>query len=100
MRKETIEKKKKSLKNKNIIENIIKENGINKSLSTVEKNKLILRSMAKDTNNQEEEIETIKVEKEKTSIREFKCGCGFSVQLEGDIAKDGLITKCSVCRSK
>lgn len=100
MRKETIQRKKKSIKNKNIIENIIKENGIDKSLSTVEKNKLILQSMAKDTNNQEEEIETNKVEKEKTSIREFKCECGIFVRLEGDIAKDNRITKCSVCRSK
>jgi len=32
--------------------------------------------------------------------REFKCECGISVRLEGDIAKDNRITKCSVCRSK
>ena len=99
MKKETIQRKKKSLKNKSVIENIIKENGINKSLSTVEKNKLILQSLVKG-NNQEEEIEKDKIEKEKTSIREFKCECGFFVRLEGDIAKDDKIVNCSVCRSK
>ena len=97
MRKETIERKKKASKKKGIVNNIIKEEGIDKSLSTNEKNKLILKAM---TNSSEEEIqEETEIKKVKTSVREFKCQCGFTVRLEGDVAKE-KIDKCSVCRSK
>lgn len=93
-----LERKKKASKNKDIINNIIKEEGINKSLSTNEKNKLILKAISTSSDDIEE-VSDKKEEQTKTSIREFKCQCGFIVRLEGDIAKE-KIDKCSVCRSK
>lgn len=100
MRLETAEKKKKTLKNKSIIEDILKEEGISRNLSKVEQNKLILNAMAKDKNEESDETENVEQKEKKQSIREFKCECGILVKLEGDIAKDNSINKCSVCRSK
>lgn len=100
MRPETAEKKKKALKNKSIVDDILKEEGISRNLSKVEQNKLILNAMAKDKNEESDEIENVEQKEKKQSIREFKCECGISVRLEGDIAKDNSINKCSVCRSK
>ena len=70
----------------------------NKKLSKVDKNKKLLHKM-QSVDNQENFTEEIK-ESNKLSIREFKCECGFSVRLEGSLAKDLSITKCSKCNSK
>ena len=69
----------------------------NQKSSKVDKNKKLLHKM-QSTNNQEDSTEEIKDIKRKLLIREFKCECGISVRLEGDIAKDNRITKCSICR--
>lgn len=67
-------------------------------------NKLISRSKNKITiesiENNISITENITDKKVNLSVREFKCECGISVRLEGDVAKDNRITKCSVCRSK
>ena len=67
----------------------------------MKKNKLISRTK-KDIKVNEKENVLSQIEepfkKVNLSIREFKCECGISVRLEGDIAKDNRITKCSICR--
>lgn len=104
MRAETKERKKKASKNKDAIEKIIKEEGIGRSISTVEKNKLVLKTMSKDSENESEEVAINEVDenlKKKTFwIREFTCKCGCVVRIEGDLAKDDSITMCSTCKVK
>jgi hypothetical protein len=74
-----------------------KDNYINRKLSKVKQNKKILSSIQ----TQDYDMESIDTaEKPKLLIREFKCECGFSVRLEGSLAKDLSITKCSKCNSK
>lgn len=105
MRQETIERKKKASKNKEAVEKILKEEGIGKSISTVEKNKLVLSIMQKDSENNSEEVvvdasEDTDTKKKTFWIREFTCKCGCVVRIEGDLAKDDSITMCSTCRAK
>lgn len=101
MRQETIERKKKASKNKDAVEKILKEEGIGKSISTVEKNKLILKALSneaklEDVNDDKNE----NLKKKSFFIREFTCKCGCVVRIEGDLAKDDSITMCSTCRAK
>lgn len=101
MRQETIERKKKASKNKEAVEKILKEEGIGKSISTVEKNKLILKALSneaklEDVNDDKNE----NLKKKSFFIREFTCKCGCVVRIEGDLAKDDSITMCSTCRAK
>jgi len=101
MRQETIERKKKASKNKEAVEKILKEEGIGKSISTVEKNKLILKALsneAKLEDDNQDKNENLK--KKSFFIREFTCKCGCVVRIEGDLAKDDSITMCSTCRAK
>lgn len=101
MRQETIERKKKASKNKEAVEKILKEEGIGKSISTVEKNKLILKALsneAKLEDDNDDKNENLK--KKSFFIREFTCKCGCVVRIEGDLAKDDSITMCSTCRVK
>jgi len=101
MRQETIERKKKASKNKEAVEKILKEEGIGKSISTVEKNKLILKALsneAKLEDDNQDKNENLK--KKSFFIREFTCKCGCVVRIEGDLAKDDSITMCSTCRVK
>lgn len=101
MRQETIERKKKASKNKEAVEKILKEEGIGKSISTVEKNKLILKALfnaAKLEDVNDDKNENLK--KKSFFIREFTCKCGCAVRIEGDLAKDDSITMCSTCRAK
>lgn len=97
MRKKTTEKRKKALKHKAAINSIIRENGIDKSLSTAEKNKLILASLNKSTESLAVE-ESTEGKAGKISTRAFRCECGIEVKLEGDVAIDMTINKCSKCR--
>ena len=68
----------------------------------MKKNKLTSRSKNKRSTETIETntpiIENTLDKKINFSIREFKCECGISVRLEGDVAKDNRITKCSICR--
>lgn len=101
MRQETIERKKKASKNKEAVEKILKEEGIGKSISTVEKNKLILKALsneAKLEDDNQDKNENLK--KKSFFIREFTCKCGCVVRIEGDLAKDDSITMCSTCKVK
>lgn len=98
MRQETIERKKKASKNKEAVEKILKEEGIGKSISTVEKNKLILKALSNETKLEDDKNENLK--KKSFFIREFTCMCGCVVRIEGDLAKDDSITMCSTCRAK
>lgn len=101
MRQETIERKKKASKNKEAVEKILKEEGIGKSISTVEKNKLILKALSNETkleDDNDDKNENLK--KKSFFIREFTCKCGCVVRIEGDLAKDDSITMCSTCRVK
>ena len=101
MRQETIERKKKASKNKEAVEKILKEEGIGKSISTVEKNKLILKALSNETkleDDNDDKNENLK--KKSFFIREFTCKCGCVVRIEGDLAKDDSITMCSTCRAK
>ena len=101
MRQETIERKKKASKNKEAVEKILKEEGIGKSISTVEKNKLILKALFNETkleDDNDDKNENLK--KKSFFIREFTCKCGCVVRIEGDLAKDDSITMCSTCRVK
>lgn len=98
MRQETIERKKKASKNKEAVEKILKEEGIGKSISTVEKNKLILKALSNETKLEDDKNENLK--KKSFFIREFTCKCGCVVRIEGDLAKDDSITMCSTCRAK
>lgn len=101
MRQETIERKKKASKNKEAVEKILKEEGIGKSISTVEKNKLILKALsneAKLEDDSDDKDENLK--KKSFFIREFTCKCGCVVRIEGDLAKDDSVTMCSTCRAK
>ncbi len=98
MRQETIERKKKASKNKEVVEKILKEEGIGKSISTVEKNKLILKALSNETKLEDDKNENLK--KKSFFIREFTCMCGCVVRIEGDLAKDDSITMCSTCRAK
>ncbi len=104
MRQETIERKKKASKNKEVVEKILKEERIGKSISTVEKNKLVLGTMQKDSENNSEVVvdasEDTDIKKKTFWIREFTCKCGCVVRIEGDLAKDDSITMCSTCRAK
>lgn len=101
MRQETIERKKKASKNKEAVEKILKEEGIGKSISTVEKNKLILKALSNETkleDDNDDKNENLK--KKSFFIREFTCKCGCVVRIEGDLAKDDSITMCSTCKVK
>jgi dihydropteroate synthase len=101
MRQETIERKKKASKNKEAVEKILKEEGIGKSISTVEKNKLILKALSNETkleDDNDDKNENLK--KKSFFIREFTCMCGCVVRIEGDLAKDDSITMCSTCKVK
>ena len=101
MRQETIERKKKASKNKEAVEKILKEEGIGKSISTVEKNKLILKALSNETkleDDNDDKNENLK--KKSFFIREFTCMCGCVVRIEGDLAKDDSITMCSTCLAK
>lgn len=101
MRQETIERKKKASKNKEAVEKILKEEGIGKSISTVEKNKLILKALSNETKLEDDSDDKNENLKKKTFwIREFTCKCGCVVRIEGDLAKDDSITMCSTCRVK
>ena len=75
MRQETIERKKKASKNKEAVEKILKEEGIGKSISTVEKNKLILKALSNETkleDDNDDKNENLK--KKSFFIREFIFG--------------------------
>lgn len=101
MRQETIERKKKASKNKEAVEKILKEEGIGKSISTVEKNKLILKALSNETKLEDDNDDKNENLKKKSFwIREFTCKCGCVVRIEGDLAKDDSITMCSTCRAK
>ena len=101
MRQETIERKKKASKNKEAVEKILKEEGIGKSISTVEKNKLILKALFNETKLEDDNNDKNENLKKKSFfIREFTCKCGCVVRIEGDLAKDDSITMCSTCRAK
>ena len=101
MRQETIERKKKASKNKEAVEKILKEEGIGKSISTVEKNKLILKALSNETKLEDDSDDKNENLKKKTFwIREFTCKCGCVVRIEGDLAKDDSITMCSTCKVK
>ena len=101
MRQETIERKKKASKNKEAVEKILKEEGIGKSISTVEKNKLILKALSNETELEDDNDDKNENLKKKTFwIREFTCKCGCVVRIEGDLAKDDSITMCSTCKVK
>lgn len=63
------------------------------------KNKQELKKMYEDLSKKEDPV-VLGVSPKNITIREFKCACGISVILEGEIARDNSITACSFCRNK
>jgi len=66
-------------------------------MSKTIKNKKQLKDMVEA--NKPKAIEE-KITNKKIMSREFKCLCGCTVKLEGDIAQDLSIKQCTECRRK
>jgi hypothetical protein len=92
MKEQTKKRKEKAERNKEKVNEIMKDAKISKKLSKVDQNKLILKAMNTNEDNNEEKIVTNKM-----STRHFKCTCGCEVTLEGDVARDNKIQTCSTC---
>lgn len=82
--------------NKELVKAAMKENKISNKLSKAERNKLILNEIQSSEPEEKEENEEKPIKK--TASRSFKCpDCGWEVILNGTVASDKSITKCSKC---
>jgi len=83
-------------RNTKLVQDAIKNSDSIKGLSKAERNKIILNDIQSSEPEEKEENEEKPIKK--TASRSFKCpDCGWEVILNGTVASDKSITKCSKC---